>query len=234
MSGLAGRASAPAPEQPLGDCDGRPSVDCDSARREVAYILRRMYQQHLTTTTGGNVSCRIDGDRIAMTPTGRDKARLEAEEVVILELDGTNLTPGLAPTVEHSMHLRLYQRHPSVGAVVHAHPPVASAFTASETPIDIRLLSEPYAVAGPIAVVPYIAYGTEELADAVAEAMTGLHCALLRNHGVVCTGRTVLEAFCRVEVIEAAAQATVLTRQLGGALRLTDEDCAKLDRAVGR
>ncbi len=91
-------------------------------RRAVARCMRRVYRLRLTSATGGNISCRAGADRFAITPSGIDKARIRAREVGLIDLEGRNLTPELKPSCEWLMHLRIYQRYPSVGAIVHAHP----------------------------------------------------------------------------------------------------------------
>ena len=92
-----------------------------------------------------------------------------------------------------------YQRYPSVGAIVHAHPVTLSAFSCAETPIDIGLLSETYALLDPPVVAPYALMGTEELAEIVAECAGRSSAILLRNHAVVTTGANLMQAFSRLE-----------------------------------
>lgn len=206
----------------------------DVPRRDVAYFMRRLYRQHLTTLAGGNVSCRTGDGSIAVTPSGTDKALVRADDVVVLDGDGRNLTPDLRASSETLLHLRIYQSHPAIGAVVHAHPVTASAFACAETPIDIGLLCETYCLLEPPLTVPYHESATEALADHAAE-LAGRSCALLlRNHGAVTTGADLTEAFCRMELLEEAARVTLLARQLEGVRWLSDAERAGLDRLMGR
>ena len=99
----------------------------DAAREELAYFMRRLYELRLTTTSGGNLSCRIDDNTVAVTPTVVDKGRLDAGSIVVMDLDGTNRTPDCKPSIESGMHLGIFLRWPKVLAIVHAHPPLASA-----------------------------------------------------------------------------------------------------------
>ncbi|HHX42315.1 MAG TPA: class II aldolase/adducin family protein [Armatimonadetes bacterium] len=203
-------------------------------RRAVARCMRRVYRLRLTSATGGNISCRAGADRFAITPSGIDKARIRAREVGLIDLEGRNLTPELKPSCEWLMHLRIYQRYPSVGAIVHAHPVTLSAFSCAETPIDIGLLSETYALLDPPVVAPYALMGTEELAEIVAECAGRSSAILLRNHAVVTTGANLMQAFSRLEVLEEAARVTLITRQLEGVRGLSPEQRAELDRFMGR
>jgi L-fuculose-phosphate aldolase len=210
------------------------TLDWEAPRREVAYFMRRLYRQRLTTTAGGNVSCRAGDGSIMVTPAGTDKALVRGDDIAVLDIEGRPLTPDLRPTSEYLLHLRIYQSHPAVGAVVHAHPVTASAFACSQTPIDIGLLCETYALLETPVRLPYAESATEELAARVAEG-AGRSCALLLgNHGAVTTGASLTEAFSRMEVLEEAARVTLLARQLEGVRHLTDEERTGLDRLMGR
>lgn len=210
-------------------------MDYALERGAVAAFMRRLYRQKLTTTSGGNISVRVGGgDRVAITPAAIDKGRMKAAEVGVVTMDGENLTPLLRSSSETPMHLAIYQACPGVQAIVHAHPVTASTFSAAETPIDCELLSESYAILGEIVNAPYALTGTPELAAHVAAAACRANCILMKNHGVVALGRTLLEAFDRLELIEAAAQMTLITRQLQGVRRLDADERHALDRLMGR
>lgn len=203
-------------------------------RTQVAAMLRRIYERHLTTSTGGNVSVRCPDGVIAITPSGIDKATVTADQVALLQPDGANLTPTLRPSSEGKMHLAIYAQHPAVQAVVHAHPPTASLFACSATPIDLGLLCETYALLDPPVKAPYALSGSDELALVVAE-YAGRSCAiLLENHAVLTTGQDLMQAFQRLELLEGAARATLAAAQLSNVRRLTDVEKRELDRLVGR
>lgn len=209
-------------------------MDHAAERSAVAAFMRRLYRQKLTTTSGGNISVRVDADKVAITPAAIDKGRMKASEVAIITLDGVNLTPELKASSETPMHLRIYQMCSWVQAVVHAHPVTASAFSAADTPINCHLLSESYAILGRVVTAPYALTATEELADNVAHAALEANCILMKNHGVVALGGTLLEAFDRLELIETAAQSTLIVRQLDGVRPLSDAERLDLDRLMGR
>lgn len=210
-------------------------MDYAQERSAVAAFMRRLYRQKLTTTSGGNISVRVGaGDRVAITPAAIDKGRMKAAEVGVITLEGVNLTSELKASSETPMHLMIYQQCPWVQAVVHAHPVTASTFSTAETPIDCELLSESYAILGKIVNAPYALTGSDELARNVAAAACEANCIMMKNHGVVALGRTLLEAFDRLELIESAAQMTLITRQLEGVRRLDEAERRALDRLMGR
>jgi len=208
--------------------------DAFPERAAVAAFMRRIYRTGLTSSTGGNVSCRASGGRIAITPAGIDKARIRPPDVAVMDLSGTLLTPGVQASSESVMHLAIYRRYPSVGAVIHAHPVTASAFACSTTPIRVDLTCETYALLDPPVLAPYALSGTDELARIVADAAGKSCCVLLQNHAVLTVGADLLEAFRRLELLEEAARLTLITRQLEGVRALNPEEKAALDRLVGR
>lgn len=213
----------------------RPYPMLQRERQDVARFMRRLYRQGLTTTSGGNLSCRVAGtDRILLTASKSDKSVLRWNQVAVLAMAGENLTPELVPSIETSMHLEIYRRYPEIGAVVHAHPPTASAFCATNAEINCRLIAESYAILREPVVAPYALMGTQLLAENVAEAVALSPCVLLVNHGVLTTGSSLLEAFDRLEVLEAAARLTLTTRQIGEIHELTQVQLNEIDKLMGR
>ena len=203
-------------------------------RDEVARCMRRLYEHGLTTTSGGNLSLRADDRHVLLTASKFDKGTLTGAQVGILTLDGANLTPELTPSIEAGMHLAIYRQRPDVTAVVHAHPVTASAFCCGTVPLDCRLLAESYAIVGDPGYAAYALMGTPELAAIVADTANRHNCVLMANHGVLTVGRSLLEAFDRLEVLETAARLNLITRQLGGAVPLTPERLAAIDSMMGR
>ena len=205
-------------------------------REEVAYFMRRLYRQGLTTTSGGNVSCRLPGGFMAISASRLDKAELGFDGVgVISTEDGRLLTPGLKLSIETGMHQAIYAARPDVNAIVHAHPVTATAFCALPIPINTRLTAEAYALLGTPVMAPYALMGTPELAAKVGSALRPpAVCCLMENHGVLAVGADLLSAFDRLELLETAARQTLMALQAGPPLELTEERLAELDRFVGR
>ncbi len=204
-------------------------------KQAVADCMNRLYTQGLTTTSGGNISLRISKDLILLTPSATDKGNMRAEQIAEIGMDAINHTPELKPSIETSMHLEIYKRFPHVNAIVHAHPPCASTFTVVRNPINVRLVAEAYAIVGEPVMAPYALMGTPELADSVAGSFKkNTFCALLENHGVLCIGDTLLQAFDRIEVLENVAKINIYAAQLGHARELTDAQCRDIDNMMGR
>jgi len=188
------------------------AVEYQKERKQVAAIMRRLYRQGLTTCSGGNISLRVDDDRFLITPSTLDKGKINYRQIAVMTLSGENLSPGLKPSIEADMHQRILRYRKDINAVVHAHPKHASFFTATETrKIRTDLLAEARFVLGEPAFAPYALMGTPELGKNLEYALAGRACvALLENHGVLTIGKTLLEAFDRIEVLEAAAEITLM------------------------
>jgi L-fuculose-phosphate aldolase len=204
-------------------------MDYAEEREEVAYFMRRLYVQGLTTCSGGNISCLVDGATVLITPSGTDKGRIRAEQIGMLSLDGENLTPELKPSIESEMHLAVYRKRSDVSAVVHAHPALASGFCATSTPINCSLIAESTLILGTPAVAPYALMGTEGLAESVAKTVGETNVVLMENHGVLTVGGSLLQAFDRIEVLEAAAKITLTAGLIGTIRELTTDQLRAIE-----
>ena len=184
-------------------------------RESVACFMRRLYKKNLTSCSGGNVSIRVSGDLVLVTPSALDKGELTGEQVAALSLDGTNLSQELKPSIEAEMHLAIYRARSDVLAVVHSHPVFATTFSCIGTDIEVALTPETIMTVEKIVKVPFCPAGTRELAEKTATALRECNVALLCHHGVVAVGATLLSAFDRLEVTEIAAKMTWLAKSMG-------------------
>jgi len=199
-------------------------------RKEVARFMRRLYRQGLTTTSGGNISLKINEDTVLITPSATDKGRMKWKEVGIISILGENLTPDLKPSIESGLHLSIYKKNSEVLAIVHAHPVFASSFTAMKWPINTGLTAEARAICGEPVFVPYALMGSAELADITAENALEADVLLLENHGILTTGKTLLSAFDKIEVLENAAKMTLIADIKGRKKGLSNIRLREIDK----
>ena len=171
----------------------------DRLREQVAAASRELAAAGLVRATNGNVSAR-DGDRIAITPTGGVLGRLHAEDIAVIDTDGELLEGAARPTSELALHLGVLEHH-GAGAVVHTHPPVGTALglVLDELPC---VHYEMVALGGPVRVAPYRTFGSQELADAVVEALEDRSAALMANHGAIAFGDDLEQALERAHLLE--------------------------------
>lgn len=191
-------------------------------RTEVAYFMRRLYKQGLTTCSGGNLSKRVDGDRFIITASAVDKGEIMPEHIAMFTMKGENLTPHLKGSIETEMHRRIFEARPDISAIVHAHPVTATAFAAMDMEINGCLTAEAYAVLGKLSRASYCMMGTDGLADCVADCLKSFDVSVMQNHGVITVGKTMLAAFDKLEVLENAAKMTWITHTMNNVRPLSE------------
>lgn len=199
-------------------------------KKEVAYFMRRLYKKNLTTTSGGNISYKFDDDIVLISPSELDKARIKGKHTGVITMGGKSLTPDIKFSIEANMHLSIYKKRPDIKAIIHAHPPVSTSFTAMNRSINCRLISESYFILGTPQVAEYALMGTEPLANIVSEKAINTNVILMQNHGIICLGKSLLEAFNKIEILEAAAKMTLITELMKDVRQLTPEQIKEIDK----
>jgi L-fuculose-phosphate aldolase len=184
--------------------------DVSLYKDKLAGFMRRLYRLKLTTTLGGNISMRMTDGNILITPSGTDKGEIQGDDIGVMNLKGKIIGQKFTPSIETQMHLELYKIRPDINAVIHAHPVTACAFSATSAGINYKLIVESYVILGRISYARYHPMGTIELADEVADAAKDANCIIMKNHGALTVGESLLQAFDRMEVLENAAQMTLI------------------------
>jgi L-fuculose-phosphate aldolase len=186
----------------------------------IAAICRRLYRRGYVVATEGNVSARLPSGEILVTATRVRKRTITAAGVVRISPSGTQLSGRAAPSSEARLHCAIYAGRPDVRAIVHAHPPYCTAFAAARKPLPVDALPETVVEFGRIPLVPFAVPSTGRLSAAIAPYLKDNDFFLLANHGVVACGRTIEEAYEKIERAEHAAMTLFLARLLGGERRL--------------
>jgi len=186
-----------------------------AARAAIVRVCRRLHGAGLIAGQDGNVSVRVTGDRILVTPAGMSKVDVRPMDLVLVSLDGCRAKGRHNPSSEVAVHLAIYEGRPDVGAVVHAHPPTATGFGAAGEALPRGVLPELECTVGPVALVPYERPGTAELARRFSAQLVGYDAWVMANHGAVTAGRTLDMAHQRMESLEHAARILLVARTLG-------------------
>lgn len=203
------------------------SVSHESERAAIIEVGLRLYQKGLVTATEGNLSMRVESGHL-VTASGVSKGSLTPDHLIFIDCDGHPPPSGPAVSSEDLMHSAIYRSRPDVQAVIHAHPPTATAFAVAHIPLDSRILAEAVVMLGSVPLVPYAMPGTAELANLVAAGLGNGHAALLSNHGAVTVGRTLAQAHQRMETLEHVARVEFMARLLGGPRELSAADVERL------
>lgn len=192
-------------------------------RETLCQVCLLLYQRGYVVSNDGNVSVRIGEDQVLITPSGVSKGRLTPDMLVVCDLEGRVLAGHLHPSSESAMHLLVYRERPDVGAVVHAHPPTATAFSICRRPLAQHYLTETISGLGEVPVAPFALPSTSQVPDSLRPIVAGHNGALLANHGAIAWGRDLWQAFDRMEQVEQTAKIFALVHQLGGGVELSPE-----------
>lgn len=202
----------------------------EAQKKELAEICHLLYQRNLVTATDGNVSMRVAPDRILLTPSGKNKGFVTPEEVLVLDLSG-NVTEGVGKaSKEYPMHRAIYEGREDVDAVVHTHPVYATAFALAGKNIPEDHLIETRMMLKKVALAGYATPGTLEMAEIIAPYLAEYNAILLQNHGALTLGKTLMDAFNKMEVLESIAKTIIVSKAVGEPLLISEENLAKMKK----
>lgn len=182
---------------------------------QLAIIMKRVYGQRLTTTSGGNISIKDENGDVWITPGAIDKGNLTKDDMVCIKADGTVIGRH-KPSSEYPFHLKIYEVRPDLHAVLHAHPSALVAFSIVRKLPDTSLTPQIYYECGKPGMAKYAMTGSEELGERIAEVFAeNRNVAILENHGVVVGAECVQDAFGVFETMESAARMEIKAAVLG-------------------
>lgn len=190
------------------------------ARAALLACGSRLYARGLVAANDGNMSVKVAADVLWATPSGISKGFMQETQLVKLRLDGSLLEGSAKPSSELRLHLRLYQALPEITAVVHAHPPCASAFACAGVALDRPVLQEAVLQLGAVPLVPYALPGSVALAEGVLPYCQTARALLLEFHGAVTWGKSLEAALHRMEALEQLAVVSLHLRSLGSTREL--------------
>ena len=181
----------------------------------VLAAAKKMYAKGLVEGTAGNVSGRLSDGNVAMTPSSLSYEAMTLEDLVVVDLDGEQLSGERSATTEKSLHLACYRAYPEVRGVVHCHAPHASMFALVHQPIPACVEEFVVFVGGEVRVCDYRTTGTDELAEVVAAGLADRSATLMANHGMVSVGKNAEDALHAALVVEHNAHIVWGARALG-------------------
>jgi L-fuculose-phosphate aldolase len=204
-------------------------------RADIVEVCRRIYAKGYAAASDGNVSVRIRPDRILTTPSGLSKGYMTPDQIIVTDLEGRKLPPftaanrELKPSSEIKMHLEAYRQRPDIGAVVHAHPPVATACTLAGVSLARCVLPEVVLTLVAIPTADYATPSTDEVPDSIRELIRDYDALLLERHGALTVGKDVYDAYFKLEKVEHTAEITLAARQLGRVRGMASEEVRKIE-----
>jgi L-fuculose-phosphate aldolase len=206
------------------------ATDEATLRRDVIEVCRQLHARGYLAAADGNVSARLPGGELLVTPSGVPKAFLEPDELVRLGPDGTPRPGQGTPSGELPMHLAALRARPDAQVVVHAHPPTAIALSLHPSLVVDGVLPEVILSIGRLVVVPYARPLTDALAHGVARALADVDAVIMARHGTVAVGATLLEALAWTERVEHACEVLWRAHGFGPPAALPDDEVETLRR----
>jgi L-fuculose-phosphate aldolase len=205
------------------------SIQNKKDREILCSIGRRIWQQALSPGTAGNISIRLSSGDILISPTLTSIGFMETENICLIDLHGNIKSVGTKPSSEHKLHLFIYRNRPEINAVIHAHPPYASAFAVTGKELSTYIQPETFVFLGKVPLIKYGTPSTDELTTNL-EPFLGkdFDNFLLQNHGVLCIGEDLERTYYNLETLENLAKVTVIARSIGGEKEISKKDLKKM------
>jgi L-fuculose-phosphate aldolase len=205
----------------------------EQARADIVEVGRRLWERGYVASNDGNISVRLDEQRLITTPKSVSKGFMTPDMMVITDLDGRKIAGERDPSSELKMHLEVYRNRPDARAVVHAHPPTATGFAVAGIPLDRAVLAEVITTLGSIPIAEYATPSTQELPDVVRKYVKAHDGILLANHGALAIAGDVMSAYYRMETIEHFAKISLVAHTLGRENLLSRDEVARLQGLRG-
>jgi L-fuculose-phosphate aldolase len=184
-------------------------------KEEIILTGKKLWERQYVDGNGGNMSVRVAEDYVICTPTLCSKRDMRVEDFSLVNLENCKICGSSRPTSEILLHLEIYKAVPAARAVVHCHPPYATAHAIAGTVPPGNLIPEQEVFVGPVALAPYETPGTMAFARTVLPFVQDHNTVLLANHGIVCWGDTITHAEWYVEVVDTYCKTVMIARQLG-------------------
>jgi len=202
-------------------------------RQEIVRVAKVVAEQGLSCSSDGNISTRLDNEKILITPSLLYKRWMDVDDLIVIDAEGKVLAgkPGLKPSSELHLHIETYRLRPDVLAVLHAHPPYATALTIAGIPFPLHLTPEAALDLGEIPVAPYATPETNDLGYSIKGLIEEHDAILLSHHGSLTVGTTLLKTLITLERMEHVARLYFMAHAMGNPIPLPAGEIERL-RAV--
>jgi L-fuculose-phosphate aldolase len=206
----------------------KPYVNEYKIRQHICEVGQKLYDKGFVAANDGNISVKISDNELLVTPTGVSKGGMKPEDLVKMTLDGQVLGSKGKPSSEVKMHIQVYKIDPNIQAVVHAHPPISTAYAVARKPMEKPILSEAVVNLGVVPVADYALPGTTDVPDSIKPYVKDYNAVLLANHGLLTWGGDLTEAFFRMESVEHYGKILLYVDQIGRAQEFTCDEIEEL------
>lgn len=197
-------------------------------KEQMCDIGRRIWIKGFCAGNEGNHSYRIGENRILCTPTGISKGNLKPDDLCVVDIEGKQISGARKRTSEILLHLSIYKARPDVKAVIHSHPPHATAFAVAGLDLPTCIHPEAEVFLGTVKTAKYVTPGDKRLGESILPYVKDSNTILLQSHGVVCFHPDLEQAYYQLEIVDAYARILILTKQLGSVRPLDSGEMKEL------
>jgi L-fuculose-phosphate aldolase len=197
-------------------------------KEQICEIGRRVYNKGFAAANDGNISIRVGENEVLCSPTMICKGFMTPDDICAVDMQGNQIAGKRKRTSEILLHLEIMRNREDVKAVVHCHPPHATAFAVAREPIPQCILPEIEVFMGEVPIAPYETPGGSKFAETVTPFLKGTNTIILTNHGTVSFGKTVEEAYWKTEILDAYCKILLLSQQLGRVSYLNERESVEL------
>lgn len=195
----------------------------------ICEIGRRVYNKGFAAANDGNISIRVGENEVLCSPTMICKGFMTPDDICAVDMEGKQIAGKRKRTSEVLLHLEIMRNRPDVKAVVHCHPPHATAFAVAREPIPQCILPEIEVFMGEVPIAPYETPGGQKFAETVTPFVkNGVNTIILTNHGTVTFGAHLEEAYWKTEILDAYCRILLLSKQLGKVNYLNERESVEL------
>ena len=202
------------------------SPEAERIKKEICDIGRRIWAREYCDGNGGNISARLGPDRFIITPTGVSKGFMTPDMLSMVDIKGNQLAGTWKRSSEFTTHAAIYETTPEAASVCHAHPCHAGAFAIKELQPPARLIPELEVFVGQVAVAKYQTPGSPEIAASIRPLAPQHQSIIMGCHGVICWGKSVEDAYFKMEITDAYCRTIILAQSLPGSASIP---CEKMD-----
>ncbi|OHB69126.1 MAG: fructose-bisphosphate aldolase, partial [Planctomycetes bacterium RBG_13_63_9] len=199
-------------------------MNLQQVKQEICQIGDRLYKKSFAAANDGNISYRISDSQVLCTPTMISKGFMTPDDLCVVDMEGNQLSGRRKRTSEIKLHLAIMKQRPEIKAVVHCHPPHATAFGVAREPVPQCVLPEVEIFIGNVPIARYATPGSQEFADTILPFVKKSNVIILANHGTISFGETVERAYWWTEILDAYCRILMLAKGLGRVAYFTESE----------
>ncbi len=203
-------------------------------KNKIISVCEYLKNNGFLISTEGNISTRIDNNKIVITPKRKDKKNLKPSDLVVIDLNGKKLLGKNQPSGEWRVHSIIYKLRPEIKAVIHTHPVYTTALSLTNFNINIPVLPEIIFEVGKISLVEYAPFYTEELAENLKKYIKDSNAFILKNHGLITIGTSLEEALVKTEKVEYLCKVLFIANSFGKITYLSKKQVGNLLKLVNK